>query len=122
MEGGKIANIKVTQPRKAGLIPPEESLHIVQPVLLHVAPHHDGVPVEGVYGVDRVGDGVVELAHVLRTADLLRLLITDVPTDKAGRKMIEAVKIRDEWFLSGTTVILRIETDHKFGPITHKQN
>ena len=86
MEGGKIANIKLTQPRKAGLIPPEESLHIVPPVLLHVAPHHEGVPVDGIDGVDRVGDGIVELAHVLRTADLLCLVITDVPAHKAAKK------------------------------------
>ena len=72
----------LTQPRKAGLIPPEESLCTDPSLLLHVAPHHDSVPVDGVDTVDHFGDVVVEHAHVLGTAYILCLIITDILTDK----------------------------------------
>ena len=84
--GGYISIINLTLQRKAGLLPPKESFSIDPPALLHTAPQHDGLPVDCIDDVDRVGDGVVELAHVLGTADLLCLVITDVPTHKAAKK------------------------------------
>ena len=75
-------NDNLTKPGIAGLIPPEESLRIGPSLLLHVAPHHDRVHTDGIHGVDHVGDAVVELAHVLGTADILCLLITDILTHK----------------------------------------
>ena len=83
---GYISIINPTLHRKAGLLPPKERFCIDPPALLHAAPDHDGVPVDCIDDVDRVGDGVVELAHVLGTADLLCLVITDVPAHKAANK------------------------------------
>ena len=80
-------NKKPTQHGKAGLLPPEESLCVDPSALLHAAPDHDGVTVDGVDNVDSVTDGVVELAHVRGTADLLSLIIASVPTDEAGKEL-----------------------------------
>ena len=78
---------KPTQHGKAGLLLPEESLCVDPSALLHAAPGHDGVPVDSVDNVDSVSDGVVELAHVRGTADLLSLIIASVPTDEAGKEL-----------------------------------
>ena len=80
-------NIKYTLIWKTKLLSPEESLCISPFTFLHVASHHDGVSVDGVDGVDTVGYGVVEPAHVLRTTDLLCFVITDVPTHQTEHKI-----------------------------------
>ena len=81
---GTDVNKKPTQHGKAGLLRPEESLCVEPSALLHAAPDHDGVSVDGVDNVDSVNDGVVELAHVLGTADLRSLIIASILADQAG--------------------------------------
>ena len=80
-------NKKPTQHGKAGLLLPEESLCVDPSALLHAAPGHDGVPVDSVDNVDSVSDGIVELAHVRGTADLLSLIIASISADEAGKRI-----------------------------------
>ena len=57
--------------------------------MLHVTPDDKGVTVDCIDHVDSVGEGVVELTHELRAADLLSFLITSVATDQAIQEKTE---------------------------------
>ena len=80
---------KQTKRRKAGLLPPEESLSVAPTGVLHATPDDNGVTVDGIDHVDSVGEGVVELPHELRAADLLCFLVTGVATDQARQQELE---------------------------------
>ena len=79
---------KQTKRRKAGLLPPEESLSVAPTGVLHATPDDNGVTVDSIDHVDSVGEGVVELPHELRAADLLSFLVTGVATDQARQEEI----------------------------------
>ena len=57
--------------------------------MLHATPDDNGVTVDSIDHVDSVGEGVVELPHELRAADLLCFLVTGVATDQARQQELE---------------------------------
>ena len=62
--------------------------------MLHVTPDDKGVTVDSIDHVDSVGEGVVELTHELRAADLLSFLVTGIPTDQAAQYTISYSMMR----------------------------